>query len=146
MITIRVSTYIQRPIDDVYAYLGCYENDVHWRTGVVAMKQSLPGTAMTGMKIWEVIALMGRKAILTAEIIAAEPNRRTAFRSVDGPVKARGLRLFETHSGGTHFTYKLSLKANGMMDLLLPVVGYVFRRQLTKDLLKLKQQLEIGER
>ncbi|MVM31137.1 hypothetical protein GO755_13935 [Spirosoma sp. HMF4905] len=145
MITIRLSTVIQRSVADVYDFLGCYENDIHWRTGVVDMQQNTSGTARIGMETREVMTFMGSRTVTTANVIAAETNRRTAFRSVEGPVKAWGQRLFEKHPTGTRFTYELNLEPTGILALLSPIVGYLFRQQMTSDLSKLKLQLETGQ-
>ncbi|GAB3946467.1 hypothetical protein GCM10028805_17040 [Spirosoma harenae] len=145
MMTIRATTFIQRPIADVYTYLGCYENDIHWRTGVIKMKQSVRGIAQTGMYTQEVVRFMGYQAMTTAEVTAAELNRRTAFQVIDGPVKAWEQRHFEKRRNGTHFTYELTVGTTGFLKVLSPIIRLLYQRQMANDLSILKQKLERNE-
>jgi ligand-binding SRPBCC domain-containing protein len=142
MITIKVTQIIHQPIEEVYAFLACYENDIHWRTGVKQMRQDRPGLAQAGMITHEVMHFMGRKAVTVARITAAEQYQRTAFCSVEGPVKAWGQRLFESSGNGTRFTYQLNLEPAGLMRLLSPLVQIMFQHQLQKDITRLKRFLE----
>lgn len=145
MITVRVTQIIGRSPAEVYAVLGCYDNDPRWRTGVLAMKQDSPGPPRVNMRTHETMLFMGKKEVFVADIVVAEPDRRTAFRTVSGPVKAWGQRLFEPHPAGTRFTYEAHVELEGVMKLLSPLVRLLFRQQMKKDLFRAKKLVE-GEK
>ncbi len=145
MITVSVTQIISRPPAEVYTVLGCYDNDPYWRTGVLAMKQDVPGPPRVNMRTHETMLFMGRKEVFIADVVAAEPDRRTAFRTVSGPVKAWGQRLFEPHPAGTRFTYEAHVELAGALKLLSPLVRLLFRAQMKKDLVRAKNLVE-GEK
>jgi uncharacterized membrane protein len=145
MITLRTTKLIHRPLHEVYAFLGCYENDVHWRTGVLSMRQDRPGPPSVPMQTREVMQMMGREVVFIADVVAVEPNRRTAFRTVQGPMRAWGQRLFEPHPEGTRFTYEAHVELPGGWKVFSPLVRVMFRQQMEKDVMRAKQNLEASK-
>jgi uncharacterized membrane protein len=142
VITITASEVIKRPIDEVFAYAGDYRNDTAWRRGVVEMRYEGADEAAEGVLTFEVMRSMGMKNTTVAEVNEYIPERRTAFRSISGPVPCHGFREFQESAEGTTFTYVLTLEPRGVMRLLKPLLRTMFQKQVGEDVRRLKAKLE----
>ena len=138
------SVFIERPVANVFAFAGAYENDPRWRAGVLEMRQDPPGIPSIGTMTREVMRVFGRRQVTVAKIVEYEPNEMTAFESVEGPIPVRGYRAFEAMDGNTRFTYELSAELSPLYRLLAPILVAGLRRQVSGDLQKLKALLEAG--
>jgi uncharacterized membrane protein len=138
------SVAIRRPVGEVFAFAGDYENDPLWRSGVVEMRYETPGGLRAGAWTREVMRILGGRATTVAEVVEHERDRRTAFESRGGPVPVWGNRTFEPAGGGTRFTYELSMRPGGPWAHLTPLLATVLRRRAARDLRKLKTLLEHG--
>ncbi|WP_028009082.1 SRPBCC family protein [Solimonas flava] len=142
MITVACSIRIHRPADEVFAYAGDYRNDARWRSGVKAMRCEPDVEPALGVQTHETMQMFGLRAETLAEIIAWEPGRRTAFRSISGPVPCEGRRLFEPTPDGTRVTYQLHLRPQGSWRVLEPLLALLFRLQAFADLRRLRRRIE----
>ncbi len=109
MTTITCSIVIARPVAEVYAFIADYENDARWRAGVT-MVPTPPGPARVGTTTQETVRFMGSDTVTVAEVVACEPGRRIAFRSLEGPYPVHGHREVAPTGGGTAFTYSLTIE------------------------------------
>ena len=141
---ITASVDIRRPVGEVFAFAGDYENDPLWRSGVVEMRYETPGVLRTGARTREIMRFLGGRVTTVAEIVGFERDRKTAFESRGAPVPVWGSRTFEPVDGGTRFTYELSMRPGGPWALLSPVLATMLRRRAARDLRKLKTLLEHG--
>lgn len=141
---LQQSITIARPVSHVFDYAGAYENDPAWRSGVLEMVQDPAGIPTVGATTREVLRVLGRRQVTVAEVVAYEPDVRTAFVSLGGSTPVRGSRRFEACAEGTRFTYELELARTGLVRLLGPVLAHSLNRDLAANLKRLKQQLENG--
>ena len=141
---ISAGATIGRPVGEVFAFAGDYENDSLWRSGVVGMRYETPGVLSAGARTREIMRFLGGRVTTVAEIVEFERHRKTAFESRGGPVPVWGSRTFEPVDGGTRFTYELSMRPGGRWALLSPVLATMLRRRAARDLRKLKTLLEHG--
>lgn len=82
--TIREEVTIVRSASAIFAHIADYTNDPTWRGAVAEMTQSSPGQATVGTTTREVFRSAGVTTVTVAEIVTCEPDRRVAFRSVEG--------------------------------------------------------------
>lgn len=143
MITIQVSELIKRPVAEVYAFAGCYDNDTLWRTGV-ARQPGPSGMPQAGMRYHETMTYSESRFAIDAIVEAVEPNRRTAFRTVAAAMPMRGQRLFEPVGDHTRFTYELTIEPTGVYQLLPALTKELFTRQIRQDLARLRQRMAVG--
>jgi uncharacterized membrane protein len=139
---VKESVFIERPVAEVFAFAGTYENDPRWRSGVVEMCQDPPGNPRVGTTTREVMRVFGRRQVTVAKVVGYDPDERTAFESVEGPIPVRGDRAFEVSEEGTRFTYELSAELNPLYRLLSPILAPGLRRQVSGDLQRLKVLME----
>ena len=141
MNVIENSIVLQRPVEDVFAYINQFSNDVYWRKGVTSMTQSTPVTQV-GTTTHELLSFMGTAYDTLGEVIEVVPNAKTAYRSTQSKVGVTAWRRVEAADGGTLTTMHTEVDIQGLMALFAPVMAAVFSRQMRADLLTLKRLLE----
>ena len=142
MFTVAATQDIRRPIDEVFAFAGEYRNDPAWRKGVVAMGYESGESPGVGVRTRETMRSMGAEHLIIGEIVEFSPGRRTAFRTISGPVQCHGFREFTQVPQGTRFSYSLTLCPAGHWRLLEPLLRYVFAKQVRSDVEHLRARLE----
>jgi uncharacterized membrane protein len=133
---------IHRSPEDVYSFVSDYRNDVLWRHGVTEMTLDPPAPVRVGTRTREVMRFFGRRLLTEAEVTEVVPNQRTAFRSSSGPISVTGFRQVEPADGATEITFNLEGEMDSLFSALAPILKPMFRRQVSRDLVRLKMYLE----
>lgn len=118
----------------VWAVIADYERDPDWREGV-RMAVEPRGEVRDGTTTREQLRLLGSWHHTTARIRDVEPGRRFRFVSEDGRID--GTRTVETAGAGSRLTVRLRVEVAGVMALLAPLLGWLFRRRVRRDLTRL---------
>jgi hypothetical protein len=112
------SVEINRPADQVWAYVADYGNDTGWRAGVRQMHPSRPGPAQVGVTTHEALGLLGLSFRTDASIDRVEAGRPLECHAQDRQKQLRGSRLVEpTGPGSCRFTEVVEV---GLLGLLRP--------------------------
>jgi carbon monoxide dehydrogenase subunit G len=85
---------IERPPDDVYAFLCDPENLPGWQSDVLEVRRE------SATRFREVRTFVGRRIESTLEVTAAEPGREFSLRSASGPVRFSVRHLLEPAGEG----------------------------------------------
>ena len=137
------SITINRPIQDVFAFVSNKENDSRWSPSIVEV-QRVSGDGTVGTKYRQVIKVPGRGQVPTeVEVTSYDPGKRYAFHGTDGPVKPEGSFDFADEGGATRVTFKLEAELAGIKKLMAPMVAKSMRNEV-QSLDRLKQLLETG--
>jgi uncharacterized protein YndB with AHSA1/START domain len=136
---------IDRPAEDVFAYVTTPENDREWVSTAVERYREKEGPIGVGSRIRAVDKFLGRRIESTLEVTEHEPNTRSAI-DLTGPISASGTYLLQPEDGRTRFRWVLDAEA-GLGGLYFgritdPLVTFVFRRRVRSDLRRLKDALE----
>jgi hypothetical protein len=137
---------IARPPEDVFEFVTSPENDRLWSSTAVERRVEGNEPIRVGTRINAVDKFLGRRIESVFEVTEHEPNRRSGIRFVSGPIRAEGSYALEPVDGGTRFRWTLDAPP-GLGGLYLgrvtdPVVTWIFRRRLQRDLRQLKTVLE----
>jgi hypothetical protein len=137
---------INRPPEDVFTFVTAPENDRLWSSTAVERRVETNEPIRVGSRINAVDKFLGRRIESVFEVTEHEPNRRSGIRFVSGPIRAEGSYTLEPMDGATRFRWTLDA-APGLGGLYLgrvtdPVVTWIFRRRLQRDLRQLKSVLE----
>jgi uncharacterized protein YndB with AHSA1/START domain len=141
------SVEIDRPPEDVFAYVTDAERFTEWQDAVVRASRLDSGPLAKGSKISLTRRVGRREQTMTSELTEYDPPRSYAFQVLDGPVRARGRGKFEPLDEGrrTRFNFELDFEGHGIGKILVPLV---VRRQAGKELpeshANLKRRLESG--
>ena len=145
MIALEHSVVIDRPLDEVFAFVTEVENAPLWQAWAVEAKLASNSPQAAGSQYTYVTSFLGRRFESAGEITTYEPNRKYGWRVKSGPVPAEAICTFEAVAGGTKLTMNGNAEAAGFFKLAEPIVGCMAKRQIAADLDNLKDLLEAGE-
>jgi uncharacterized protein YndB with AHSA1/START domain len=143
MIDVTVATTVNRPVDEVFAFVADMENEPRWHTDIVKAERLTDGAVRGGTNY----RVQFRPQPMspsegTIEIVEFEPNRRMVSRSDMGNMKPELTHVFEAANGGTKVTRRIQIETSGLMKLISPMMKVMVRRRNAEFLDNLKQLLE----
>jgi uncharacterized protein YndB with AHSA1/START domain len=111
---------INRPVEEVFAFVADGRNAKLWRSGVLDVDLvSGTGTGAGARYSQGVRGPGGRRIAADYEITEYEPNRKIAFRAIAGPVRPTGSFTFEGMGPATILTFQLDAALGGLQRLLM---------------------------
>ena len=133
---------IDRPRDQVAAFLRDPANDTEWIGGRRSARLLTPGPVRVGSQVERVAGFLGRRVEYVNEITELTADR-LAMRSVRSPFP---MRITYGHRDAGDGTTEVSVRVEGdagrFYALVGPLLGLAVRRSVTRDLRNLKQALE----
>ncbi|MGW8225064.1 MAG: SRPBCC family protein [Anaerolineales bacterium] len=140
MMEMNGTTFINRPVETVFAYVTDVSNDVHWRNGLSGsgLRSDHPlgpgsiGYARVGEDEYE------------WRVTSYIPFASIDWDLLDSPIKGRGGYRFVQVDSGTQFTLVADVEPSGLYKLLGPLFAWVGRRRNQADVEKLRKILESG--
>lgn len=145
MAQFRESVVVNRPLEEVFAYLSDPRKDPEWSGAAEEMLQIDAGEPIrSGTKFRQVGSFLGRRLELLIEVTVYEENHRFGMKVVSGPLRFAGLRTMEAEAGRTRVTFAGGGESHGFFKLAEPLLEKVAARQLKRDLTALKQVLEMN--
>ena len=145
MAEFTVERTIQRPVDNVFAFVADFRNGPQWQAGIEDLRVEPDGPAQVGTRVRERRRLQGHVIDLSYTVTALEPGRRIEVRSAGGPVGYSGVQHFAPAGGGgaaTRLRFELDVQLTGGMRLLAGFIAPAIRRQVESDLDRLAWLLE----
>jgi uncharacterized protein YndB with AHSA1/START domain len=145
-VDVEVATEIDRPLEEVWAFVSSAERLPEWLDEFEAVVKESDGPVGKGTVFRYTIAPGHRSSIY--EVVDWEPKRRLAW---DGPplpwrggaARPRGFfELSEVGVGRTRFVSRYQPELSGTMALMRPILMRMLRRQRIADTRHLKQLLE----
>jgi len=141
-VDVTATTSIDRPRDQVAAYLQDPANDTTWIGGLRSARLLTPRPVTVGSQVERVASFLGRRVQYVNEITELTADR-LAMRSVRSPFP---MRVTYGHRNAGDSTTEVSVRVQGdaarFYALVGPVLGLAVRRSITRDLRNLKRVLE----
>jgi len=109
---------INRPPDEVFAFVADGLNAQTWRSGVLDTVL-VSGSGAGAVYRQGVKGPGGRRVAADYEITTFEPGRRLAFKAIAGPVRPTGEFGFAPADGGTKVTFSLDAELSGWKRLVM---------------------------
>lgn len=134
------SVMIQRPTEEVFAFLHDPANDPVWQTGLIETK--LSGPMGVGATLTEVRHFLGKRVELTFEITEYEPPTKSSRATIAGLVPIAAGYTLEPAGEGTKVTMVGETEAHGFFKLAERVFARMARRELEANAGHLKNLLE----
>ena len=143
MIDVTVSTTVNRPVTEVFAFVAEMENESQWHTDVLAAERLTDGEVGRGTHYTVQFRPQPMSpAEATVEIVDFEPGRRIVSESDMGSMKPTVSHLFEEATGGTRVTRRIQIETSGPMTLMSPIMRRMVRRSNVRFIDNLKRLLE----
>jgi len=140
---------IDRPVQEVFAYVADHANDKYWKPFVTESRQVTAGPIGVGTRFEIVAVAWNYRKAGEVEILEYEPHSYYVYRAHDKnyPFIAR-LWFSESPSGsGTQLRGQVEFQARGLWKALTPLFLMFIRRQSKQTFARLKRVIESsGER
>ena len=142
MIRIEHSIVIDRPLDDVFAYLAAPWNMPEWQEAVLEAKPIGDQPIGPDTRVRVRRRFMGQIVTLVLETTEFRPNERFSFASESGPIALSGTVAVEPHERGTSVVFTVSGEAESLLSLAGPFIEQIVRSETVENAARLKKILE----
>ena len=137
-VDVSAEIVIDRTRDDVATYVENPENEPVWIGGIVQSKPLTDPPVGVGTRVQRVATFMGRRMRYTPEVVEHHPGALLVM-STDSPFPMTISYEFEEASrGGTVARIRIQGGGAWYYKLAGPLLGLAVRRNITKDLRRLK--------
>jgi uncharacterized membrane protein len=143
---IKDSIDINRPAEEVFAYLDQLDRHAEWQTSLASVKVETDGPTRVGTRVLERRNVPGGPRDIPYEITEHEPPRKSSFRGTAGPVRPVGTVTVDPLSeSSSRVSVQLDLEGHGIGKLFAPFARRQAAKQVPEDQARLKQVLESGD-
>lgn len=142
MVTNEKIITINRPVEEVFAYVSDLTRGPEWQPGLVEVRRITEGPEGVGTQYTGVRKFMGRKMESVIEFTTYEPNKKLVFKSISGDSPLVQSFLFEPTPEGTKLIARLELQTPGLMSLAKPLIASSLKRDVDTNYSILKNLLE----
>lgn len=144
MINIDLSTLIDRPIKEVFAFVSNLNNMSKWNSAVVNLEQITPGDVGAGTKFKSVGEMMGRRIEGEVQVTSYEPDTKTGFQMNAGPMQMNVTFSLKTIGTGTKVSLNAQGNPAGVFKLAEGMLQGRVQSMMEENLARLKLVLEKG--
>ena len=142
---IKHSIEINRPAEEVFAYLDQVDRHNEWQGQLVSTTVETDGPTRVGTRVVERRNVPGGARDLPYDITEHDPARKISFRGTAGPVRPVGTYAVDpTGESSSRMTTELDLEGHGIGKLFAILARRQAARQAPVDHEKFKQLLERG--
>lgn len=145
MLRIAFPVEIDRPVEEVFAYLTDPERLPEWQETAVSVTLETPGPMRAGTRLRELRrGPFGRRVESVVEVSRYEPDRAFDLRIVDGPLPIDGAHRFSGTAGHTRIDFEAAGELPRALRPARPLLARLMRRQFRSYYRRLKRNLEAG--
>ena len=142
MVKVAASVDIDRPIEEVFAYVADPSKTPEWSSMTLEATLEGSGPIGVGSRIRQTGKVLGRRLESTAEVTQYDPPSKLAMRVVSGPGHLVLERQLESIGEGTRYRSRLVGESGGLFKLADPILEALLKRTVETDLQTLKALLE----
>jgi len=142
MITFETSTPINRPSEDVFAYVSDPRNFPRWNSAVEAVRKTSAGDTGVASTYLMERALPTGRAINELEVVTREWPREFTIRTTAGPTPFRYRYAFSAENDATVVHLNAEVDLIGPVALLPQLARRAVKKGVDDNLATLKQILE----
>ena len=146
MVEYEASVEVERPPDDVFAFIRDFPRMHEWEPSIVEQRVLTEGPIGAGTRGLEVRRMLGRRVESSWELIEYEPPRRLTMTFASGKVTGVGRFTLEPVEGGTRVRVGVEACGGRLLTLLQPIAARAFRRMDERTLRHLKEAAEAEHR
>ena len=136
---------IDRPQEEVWAYVDDVQKQPQWQASLVASRIVSDGPTRVGTRFVQTRQIPGGAREMTNEITDYDPPRMSSWNGLDGPFRSAGTVTVEPlGESRSRVTVEFDLIGHGIGKLFVPFVRAQARNQVPVDQQELKRLLESG--
>ena len=137
MIAFETDVCIERPIEDVFAYVSNPGNFPFWNSAVNAVRESEPDSTYVMER-----RLPTGRAVNEVKIVGSERPREFAIRTTSGPTPFSYVYRFSAENGETVVRLDAEVELDGLASLLPQLARRAVKKGVDDNLATLKEILE----
>ena len=141
MIQHEVTIHLDKPVEQVFAFLMDTSKLSTWQSNLIKSEQLTEGPLRTGSRFREVRRINNKETEIQGEITALEQNKHFETKTATKPQAMVSYSL-DPEQGGTRLKYKFVLITSGLMRLLEPMIASSIKKDTESDFETLKRILE----
>ena len=145
MYNFELSTFINRPVQEVFDFVTNPANYAKWSSGIRSAEWTSDGPPGVGSTVKGVASMLGRKIEFVTEITGWDPPNLWSVKSVGGPLPFEATSKFEAQGDGTLMTETTQMEIGGFFKLAEGLVGKQLQKQFEAERAAIKLLLESGQ-
>jgi uncharacterized protein YndB with AHSA1/START domain len=141
---VTLDVVIERPLDEVFAFVADLTHDPQWFRGVLSSRLVSAVQEGPGAEYEQVTRLFGWPFVARVRVTEYDPPRRMALVTRRSATPFTAVYTFEPVAGGTRYTLDATVVGAGFYRLFGPTFLPLLRRATRSRMLDLKRLLESG--
>ena len=133
---------INRPIQEVFAFVTDHSNDKLWKPFVTESRQISAGPINVGTRFEIVTVAWGYRRAGEVEVLKHEPHSLYVYRANDKLLPFVAHLNFESLPSGTGIRGQVEFPVQGLWKWLTPILLKILRSQSKHTFARLKQIME----
>ncbi len=142
MITLDLSTLVDRPVQDIFDFLSNPLNLPRWQKMIASIEQITPGSPAVGAKYRVSAAVLGRKIDGQMQITTFEPPHRVGFVNQSGPMQVNITVTLKPVGSGAKISLRAEGNPAGVFALAEGILAGKLKSEMEANLARLKAVLE----
>jgi uncharacterized protein YndB with AHSA1/START domain len=142
MAEFTVTTFIDRPPQEVFDFATNPANFPKWQSGAVSADWTSEGPVGVGSTMHSVSRLLGRELESDAEITQWDPPNLFGWKFNSGPIKVENTNKLEPKDGGTLLVQDFQGEVGGFFKIAESLAVKQIQKQVKTDGNTLKKVLE----
>lgn len=142
MITIDLSTLVDCPLPQVFAFVSNPLNMPKWQHTIASVESLAPGEVALGAKYRVLAEMMGRKIDGQMEVTTFDPPARFGFTNRAGPMQVTVTVSLKPVGTGAKIALHAEGNPGGVFKIAEGVLAGQVRSQMEANLARLKSVLE----
>jgi carbon monoxide dehydrogenase subunit G len=138
----HVEVHVDRPADEVFAFLCNFENNPDWLRGMKSSRFTTGGEFGVGTRYEQVARFLGKEIRSSFEVVGFEPGRSVTIDTVEGPFPIKVTRAVRPEGDGTAVIEDVWGDATGFYRIAHPLLRLLVQRNVARDYRRLKEVLE----
>lgn len=139
------SVSIERPRDEVWAFLANHDNQLAWRRDVLSVALVFGEPMAIGARYQYEIRGLFRTLVVAVQLMEVVEGERFLIQTLTGPVDLEAVTELSASDSATTVRISGRGRLRGLaraLELAGPLLGWRSRRSLVRDLAALKRALE----
>ncbi len=144
MIEVTSKITIDRPAEEVFAFLADAENNPTWQHGMQRCQWTSTPPIRDGSTYTQQARMLGKTITSTFEVIDFAPGRRITIRTIESTFPIEVTRSVEPAGAGACVAHAhITGDPSGVFKLTAPILRKMVQRSVQDDYRRLQEHLEL---